>query len=218
MHPEGSVLIETGDTKVICTASVTAGVPPFREVETQGWLTAEYAMLPRSTNTRGHREAVTGKRNGRSAEISRMIGRALRSCVDMSLFPGWTVTIDCDVIQADGGTRTASVTGGCVALADAFQWMLEQDIITENPLREMVAAISVGIVDGETVVDLCYEEDARAHVDMTVVMSESGKLVEIQGTGEQAPFTFEQMMEMLEMAKIAICDLFHLQKKTLIRE
>jgi len=217
LHAEGSVLIETGNTKVICTASVQEGVPPFLTDSGKGWITAEYGMLPRSTETRMSREATRGKISGRTAEIQRLIGRSLRAVVDLTLLEGYTIQIDCDVIQADGGTRTASITGACVALNDAFEKMLADGKIEKNPLREWIAAISVGIVDGEPVLDLSYEQDSRAEVDMNVVMTESGKFVEIQGTAEEKPFSNEQLNAMLRLAKQGIKQLIKKQKDTAIK-
>jgi ribonuclease PH len=182
VHPAGSVLIETGKTKVICTVTVEENIPPFlRDQEIpQGWLTAEYSMLPGATNVRFRRER--GKTNSRSSEIQRLIGRSLRSVIDLTRLPGLTLLIDCDVIQADGGTRTASITGACVALYDAVQKLKQQGLVYEDPFLEWVAAISVGIVDNKVVADLDYEQDSRAEVDLNVVMTESGKFVELQGT------------------------------------
>ena len=213
LHPAGSVLIETGNTKIICTASVEEGIPIFlKEADPpQGWLTAEYNMIPGAPNTRFRRERT--KVGGRTAEIQRLIGRSLRSVIDRTKFPGYTIYIDCDVIQADGGTRTASVTGACVALNDAFEKMMEDGFIKENPLKEWVAAISVGIVNEEPVLDLCYEEDSRAEVDMNVVMTESGKFVEVQGTAETNPFSDDELKLMLKMAKKGIGQLIKQQKK-----
>ncbi|MDD3051506.1 MAG: ribonuclease PH [Candidatus Cloacimonetes bacterium] len=215
MHPYGSVLIETGNTKVICNVTVDQGVPPFLRNKQTGWLTAEYGMLPASTNSRMRREASAGKISGRTAEIQRLIGRSLRSVVDMTRFPDYTVLIDCDVIQADGGTRTASITGSCVALHDAFSRMLEEGKINENPLKEFIAAISVGIVNGEVVTDLDYENDSNAEVDMNVVMTESGHFVEIQGTAEKNPFTADQLRLMLTAAEESIKLLIAEQKKSI---
>ncbi|HHE39464.1 MAG TPA: ribonuclease PH [Candidatus Cloacimonetes bacterium] len=212
-HPEGSVLIETGNTKVICTATVQEGVPPFLSGKEQGWITAEYGMLPRSTNTRMNREAARGKISGRTAEIQRLIGRSLRSVVDLRILDGFTILIDCDVIQADGGTRTASITGACVALNDAFRKMIASNKIEKNPLQEWIAAISVGITAGEPVLDLSYEQDSQAEVDMNVVMTESGKFVEIQGTAEEKPFSDEQLKIMLRLAKKGIRQLIRKQKE-----
>lgn len=214
LHPAGSVLIETGRTKVICTVTVEENIPPFlRDQEIpQGWLTAEYSMLPGATNLRFKRER--GKTNSRSSEIQRLIGRSLRTVVDLTKLPGLTLIIDCDVIQADGGTRTAAITGACVALYDAVQKLQQQGLIQRDPLREWVAAISVGIVDGEVVVDLDYEKDSRAEVDMNVVMTESGKFIELQGTAEKEPFNDIQLEEMLSFAKIGIKDLIKQQKQS----
>ncbi len=212
MYPEGSVLIETGETKVICTATVQEGVPQFLSGKDQGWITAEYGMLPGSTNSRVNREAARGKISGRTAEIQRLIGRSLRSVVDLFFLDGYTIQIDCDVIQADGGTRTAAITGACVALHDAFLKMMESNQIDQNPLKERIAAISVGIVEGEPVLDLSYEQDSQAEVDMNVVMTESGKFVEIQGTAEEKPFSEEQLKMMLKLAKRGIEQLIKYQK------
>ncbi|MCK5052208.1 MAG: ribonuclease PH [Candidatus Cloacimonetes bacterium] len=215
MHPAGSVLIETGNTKVICTATVEKGVPSFlRDAEPkQGWLTAEYSMLPGAPNSRFRREHKGIK--GRTAEIQRLIGRSLRAVVDLNKFPGYQITIDCDVIQADGGTRTASVTGACVALYDAFCKMKESNQLENDPFKEWVAAISVGIVNGKPVVDLCYEEDSNADVDMNVVMTESGKFIEIQGTAEAEPFDDKELAIMLKEAKKGIKELIKYQKKVI---
>ena len=215
MHPAGSVLIETGNTKVICTATVEKGVPSFlKDAEPkQGWLTAEYSMLPGAPNSRFRREHKGIK--GRTAEIQRLIGRSLRAIVDLTKFPGYQITIDCDVIQADGGTRTASITGACVALHDAFSKMKESNQLEDDPFKEWVAAISVGIVNGKPVVDLCYEEDSNADVDMNVVMTESGKFIEIQGTAEGKPFSKETADSLLFLAQQGIEKLFRIQKETL---
>ena len=213
MHPTGSVLIQTGNTKVICTAMVEKGVPQFlKEADPpQGWLTAEYSMLPGAPNQRFKRER--GKTNGRSTEIQRLIGRSLRTAVDMTKFPGFTVQVDCNVIQADGGTRTAAITGACVAVKDAFNKMITDGLIIEDPFREWVAAVSVGMVNGEPVVDLCYDEDFHAEVDMNIVMTESGKFVEIQGTAETIPFSDEELKVMLKEAKKIIRQLIKFQKR-----
>lgn len=215
MHPAGSVLIETGSTKVICTATVEKGVPSFlRDAEPkQGWLTAEYSMLPGASDSRFRRERKGIK--GRTAEIQRLIGRSLRAVVDLSKFSGYQITIDCDVIQADGGTRTASVTGACVALHDALSKMKESNQLENDPFKEWVAAISVGIVDGKPVLDLCYEEDSNADVDMNVVMTESGKFIEIQGTAEAEPFDDKELAIMLKEAKTGIMELIKYQKKVI---
>ena len=212
-HPVGSVLIESGNTKVICTATIEEGVPQFlREADPpQGWLTAEYSMLPGAPNRRFRRER--NKVGGRTAEIQRLIGRALRVVVDLTKFPGYTMYIDCDVIQADGGTRTAAITGACVALNDAFNKILSEGRIEENPLKEWVAAISVGIVEGEIILDLNYDEDSRAEVDMNIVMTESGKFVEVQGTAEAEPFTNNQLKQMIGQARKGIKQLIDLQRK-----
>jgi ribonuclease PH len=213
LHPEGSVLIEMGNTKVICTATVENNVPSFLSNANSGWVTAEYGMLPRSTNTRIRREAAAGKITGRTAEIQRLIGRSLRSVTDLSLFPQYSILIDCDVIQADGGTRTASITGACVALYDAFRWMIQEEIITDLPLIEWVAAISVGIVDGQPVVDLDYALDSNADTDMNIVMTESGKFVEIQGTAERDPFSKTELDKLIGLAEINIKNLIAYQKR-----
>ncbi len=213
IHPAGSVLIETGKTKVICTVTVEENIPPFlRDKDpAQGWLTAEYSMLPGATNVRFRRER--GKTNSRSAEIQRLIGRSLRTVIDLTRIPGLTLFVDCDVIQADGGTRTASVTGACVALFDAVQRLKQEGLITEDPFLEWVAAVSVGIVDGKVVADLDYELDSCAEVDMNIVMTESGKFIELQGTAEKEPFDEDQLQQMLKMAKLAISQLITYQKE-----
>ena len=213
-HAEGSVLIEWGDTRVICTASVEERVPPFLRHTGKGWVTAEYSMLPRSTHTRTGRDS--GRGNGRTFEIQRLIGRSLRSVVDLSGFGERTIWIDCDVIQADGGTRTASITGAYVAIMDAFRKLVKDGVIERIPVRDSVAAISVGKVDEKVVLDLDYQEDSRAQVDMNVVMTGSGKFVEVQGTGEEAVFTKEEMDEMLRKAVKGIRELTKIQNKSLI--
>jgi len=209
---EGSVLIEVGDTKVICTASVENRVPPFLRNSRQGWITAEYGMLPRSTDTRMQREASRGRVNGRTHEIQRLIGRSLRSVVDLSKIGERTIWVDCDVIQADGGTRTASITGACIALFDALTYMRKNRDIDSMPLKDFVAATSVGIVKGQVLLDLNYSEDSRADVDMNIVMTGNGKFVEIQGTAEEEPFTSEQMQEMISFAKTGIDELIKTQR------
>jgi len=213
IHPAGSVLIETGRTKIICTVSIEDSVPGFLREKNppQGWLTAEYSMLPGSTDMRFRRER--GKINSRSTEIQRLIGRSLRTVVDLTKIPGTTIYIDCDVIQADGGTRTASITGSCVALYDAFKKLLDKGLITEDPLKEWVAAISVGVVKGKVVLDLDYEKDSKADVDMNIVMTESGKFIEIQGTAEAEPFSDDQLNSMLTEAKKGIEQLIKFQKQ-----
>ena len=214
-HAEGSVLIEFGDTKVICTASVENKVPPFLRGEGQGWITAEYGMLPRSTNSRMGREAARGKQGGRTVEIQRLIGRSLRAAVDLKALGEHTITIDCDVIQADGGTRTAAITGGCVALVDALNYLVAEKRLKKSPLKQMVAALSVGVFKGTPVVDLDYPEDSVAETDMNVVMTDKGGFIEIQGTAEGAPFVQEELDNMLVLAKQGIEKLFVLQNEAL---
>ena len=214
-HAEGSVLIECGDTKVICTASVDEKVPPFLKGKNQGWVTAEYGMLPRSTGTRIQREAASGKQSGRTQEIQRLIGRALRAVVDLQKLGERTIQIDCDVIQADGGTRTASITGAFVALHDAVSKLLKQKAIASSPVMDFVAAVSVGICQGKPVLDLDYQEDSACDTDMNVVMTGSGGLVEVQGTAEGEPFTREQMDALLELAQSGVRQLIAKQKTAL---
>lgn len=214
-HAEGSVLVEFGNTKVICTASVVEGVPRFMKGQGKGWITAEYGMLPRATHTRNDREAARGKQGGRTMEIQRLIGRALRTAVNLKLLGENTITIDCDVIQADGGTRTASITGACVALVDALNFMRAKGTIKTNPLNFMVAAVSVGIYKGTAVADLDYVEDSNADTDMNIVMTETGKVIEIQGTAEEAPFSFEEMQQMFDLGKHAIREIVDEQKRAL---
>ena len=214
-HAEGSVLVEFGNTKVLCNATVEDGVPRFMKGQGKGWVTAEYSMLPRATHTRSQREAARGKQGGRTLEIQRLIARSLRAAVDLKLLGENTIIIDCDVIQADGGTRTASITGACVALVDALTHLRAKGAIKANPLKHMVAALSVGIVNGEAVSDLEYTEDSIAETDMNVVMTESGSLIEVQGTAEGEPFTFDEMSEMLELAKHGLRELFDIQKTAL---
>ncbi len=214
-HAEGSVLVEFGDTKVICTASVENSVPHFLRGKGQGWVTAEYGMLPRSTGSRMNREASRGKQSGRTQEIQRLIGRSLRAVIDLSILGENTVKIDCDVIQADGGTRTASVTGACVALMDAITHLQKTQKIKSNPLIGMVASVSVGVYNGQPVLDLDYAEDSKAETDMNVVMNSDEGFIEIQGTAEGAPFTNEQLDEMLCLAKSGISDLLKLQQLAL---
>jgi ribonuclease PH len=213
-YAEGSVLVSTGDTKVICSASVENSVPYFLRGKNKGWLTAEYSLLPRSTQTRTIREAAKGKRSGRTREIQRLIGRSLRAIIDLEMIGERTIWIDCDVIQADGGTRTASITGAYVALYDAVQYMLEEDMINESPLKGFAAATSVGIVDGEYLLDLCYKEDVNAQVDMNIVMDEEGQIIEVQGTAEKDPFTREEMDKFMDLAEKGINDLIKEQKKS----
>lgn len=200
-HAEGSVLVEFGDTKVICNASVEESVPRFVKGTGKGWVTAEYSMLPRATHTRGSREAARGKQGGRTLEIQRLIARSLRAAVDLSAMPDVSITLDCDVIQADGGTRTAAISGACVALADAFEGLVKNGKLKKNPLKFMIAAVSVGIVGEDAVCDLEYVEDSAAETDMNVVMTEHGDIIEIQGTAEGEPFNFTQLDELLTLAK-----------------
>ena len=214
-HAEGSVLIEFGQTKVLCNASVVDGVPRFLKGKGQGWITAEYGMLPRSTHSRMNREAASGKQGGRTLEIQRLIGRALRAAVDLTKLGEYTITIDCDVIQADGGTRTAAITGACVALVDALRWLQEQGKLKTDPLKYMVAAVSVGIHEGLAICDLEYVEDSAAETDMNVVMTECGKIIEVQGTAEGEPFSQEELLQLLELAKGGIAELVALQKQAL---
>lgn len=215
MHAEGSVLVEFGNTKVLCTASVEENVPRFLKGKGQGWITAEYGMLPRSTNTRNGREASRGKQGGRTLEIQRLIGRSLRAAVDLKKLGENTITIDCDVIQADGGTRTASVSGACVALVDALSWLLEKKKIKNDPLIGLIASVSVGLYKGTPVLDLDYAEDSNADTDMNVVMTQQGGFVEIQGTAEAAPFTLEQQQAMLVLADKGIREIVQQQQQVL---
>ncbi len=214
-HAEGSVLIEFGDTRVLCTASVLEQVPPHLKGAAQGWVTAEYGMLPRATNTRGDREAARGRQSGRTQEIQRLIGRALRSVVDLGKVGERTIHLDCDVIQADGGTRTAAITGAFVALHDAVQVMLARRMIAASPVRDFVAAVSVGLYEGVPVLDLDYAEDAQCGTDMNVVMTGGGGLVEVQGTAEGAPFSRTEMEAMLGLAEKGIRELIAAQKAAL---
>ncbi|MEC8427386.1 MAG: ribonuclease PH [Pseudomonadota bacterium] len=214
-HAEGSVLVEFGDTKVICNASVEEGVPRFLRGQGQGWVTAEYGMLPRSTGTRMGREAARGKQGGRTVEIQRLIGRSLRAALDLSALGENTITIDCDVIQADGGTRTASITGACVALADAISYLKEQGKVKGEPLKRMIASVSVGIYEGAPVLDLDYPEDSNAETDMNIVMADDGGIIEIQGTAEGEPFSEAEFASMLALAKSGIAELNELQKLAL---
>ncbi|GLI38976.1 ribonuclease PH [Geobacter hydrogenophilus] len=216
-HAEGAVLVEFGDTKVICTASVEEGVPPFLRGKGTGWVTAEYSMLPRSTHTRSSREAARGKIGGRTHEIQRLIGRSLRAVTDLTLLGERSVLVDCDVIQADGGTRTASITGAYVALVDALHLLVERGTLPSLPIKEAVAAVSVGIVDGKILLDLNYVEDSAAEVDMNFVMTSSDRFVEVQGTAESEPFTVEQMDGMRVAAVEGIRKLFSIQNEALSR-
>ncbi|MBV8679150.1 MAG: ribonuclease PH [Aquitalea sp.] len=214
-HAEGSVLVEFGDTKVICTASVDESVPGFLKGKGKGWVTAEYGMLPRSTGSRMRRESAAGKQSGRTQEIQRLIGRSLRAVVDMEKLGERQIQIDCDVIQADGGTRTASITGAFVALHDAISGLIAQGKLTQSPLRDFVAAISVGIHQGEVVLDLDYLEDSDCETDMNVVMTGNGRFVEVQGTAEGEPFSAEEMASMMQLAKQGIAELIRLQRQAL---
>jgi len=212
-HAEGSVLIEFGDTRVICTASIVEGVPRFLKGTGQGWITAEYGMLPRSTGSRMDREAAKGKQGGRTVEIQRLIGRSLRAAVDLNKLGEYTITLDCDVIQADGGTRTASITGACVALADAIGSLRERKLIKGDPFRQWVAAVSVGIYNGVPVLDLDYAEDSKAETDMNVVMTEGGQFIELQGTAEGAAFAQAELLSMVDLASAGIRELIELQRQ-----
>jgi ribonuclease PH len=214
-HAEGSVLVCFGDTKVICTASAEKGVPRFMRGQGRGWVTAEYGMLPRSTGTRMGREASRGKQGGRTVEIQRLIGRSLRAALDLSLLGENTITIDCDVIQADGGTRTAAITGACVALVDAISYLQREKVVQEDPLLQMIASVSVGIYQGVPVLDLDYPEDSAADTDMNVIMGESGGFIEVQGTAEGAPFAREELNSMLDLAAEGISGLIGMQKEAL---
>jgi ribonuclease PH len=214
-HPEGSVLIECGDTRVMCTVSVEPDVPPFLKGRGQGWITAEYGMLPRATNTRSRREAAEGRQSGRTQEIQRLIGRSLRAIVDLKALGERTLRIDCDVIQADGGTRCASITGACVALHDAISWCRAQGLVLGEPLTDFVAAVSVGVVDGVPALDLDYAEDSACDTDMNVVMTGRGGFVEVQGTAEGSPFTRGEMDALVSLAEGGIRELIAAQKRSL---
>ena len=214
-HAEGSVLVEFGDTRVICTASVDEKVPHFLKGKGQGWVTAEYGMLPRSTGSRMNREAAHGRQGGRTLEIQRLIGRSLRAAIDLKALGERTITIDCDVIQADGGTRTASVTGGCVALYDAIAYLLKKSLLKTSPLRQLVASVSAGIHNGQAVLDLDYVEDSSASTDMNFVMDEQGGFIEIQGTAEGLTFSLDEMLAMTELARTGIRALIQHQRQAL---
>ena len=216
-HAEGSVLVEFGATRVLCAASATEEVPRWRRGSGLGWVTAEYAMLPRATNTRGDRESVKGRLGGRTQEISRLVGRSLRACVDYKALGENTIIIDCDVLQADGGTRTAAITGGYVALADALGWLQGRKRCKGDPLVASVAAVSVGIVDGEPRLDLCYTEDVAAQTDMNVVCTGDGRFVEVQGTAEREPFDRDLLDQLLDLAVGGCADLARLQREALGR-
>lgn len=214
-HAEGSVLIGFGDTRVLCTASVEESVPSFLRGRGQGWLTAEYGMLPRSTHTRSAREAARGKQSGRTLEIQRLIGRSLRAVVDLDALGERQIIVDCDVLQADGGTRTASITGACVAVHDALEGLVASGRLASNPMREFVAAVSVGIVDGIPVLDLDYEEDSSCDTDMNVIMTAAGGFIEIQGTAEGTPFDRFELDALLALAEQGIRELVQLQRSAL---
>jgi ribonuclease PH len=217
-NAEGSVLISIGNTRVICTASIEDRVPPFLKDQKKGWVTAEYSMLPRATHTRTLRESTTGRISGRTHEIQRLIGRALRSVVDLSGLGERTIWIDCDVLQADGGTRTASITGAFICLSDALRYALRNGLIEKSPLKDYLAAVSVGVVHGKPMVDLCYAEDSVAEVDMNVVMTGNGRFVEIQGTAEGVPFSRDSLDMLIKLAEQGIHNLIAIQKKYIEEE
>ena len=214
-HAEGSVLVEFGETKVLCNATVEESVPRFLKGQNQGWVTAEYGMLPRATNSRTQREAAKGKQTGRTMEIQRLIARSLRAMIDLKLLGEYTITLDCDVIQADGGTRTASITGACVALNDAINKMIADGKLKQNPIKSLVAAVSVGIVEGQAVCDLEYIEDSNADTDMNVIMTDDGRIIEVQGTAEGEPFSHEELLKLLELAKNGIATIIDAQRQAL---
>ena len=215
-HAEGSVLVEFGQTRVLCTASVQDGVPRFIKGKNQGWITAEYGMLPRATHTRHDREASKGKQGGRTLEIQRLIGRSLRACVDLKRLGEYTIALDCDVLQADGGTRTAAITGACVAMKDAIDWMVRHDKIRKAPEFQFVAAVSVGLYRDQPVIDLDYAEDVIAQTDMNVVMNEQGHFIEIQGTAEDGHFNRDQLNALLDLAERGIPQLIEQQKQAFL--
>jgi ribonuclease PH len=215
-HAEGSVLVEFGATRVLCTASVIDGVPRFLKGKNQGWVTAEYGMLPRATHSRNDREASKGKQTGRTLEIQRLIGRSLRACFDMKLIGEYTITLDCDVLQADGGTRTAAITGACVALKDALDWMVAREKLKKKIEFTYVAAVSVGLYRKQPVLDLDYAEDVLAQTDMNIVMSEHGKYIEVQGTAEDGSFSRDELNQLLTLAETGIKELVSLQKQQFI--
>lgn len=215
-YAEGSVLVETGDTMILCNVSIEDSVPYFLRGQNRGWLTAEYSLLPRATQSRNIREAAKRKLSGRTQEIQRLIGRSLRAIVDLDLMGERTIWVDCDVLQADGGTRTASITGAYVALVDAINFMLTEEKIEKNPIKGFMAATSVGIVDGVAMLDLCYEEDFKAQVDLNIAMTEAGKIIEIQGTAEDAPFTKDELDKLYALAEKGILELIEEQKLELI--
>lgn len=211
-HAEGSVLVEFGQTRVLCNASVVDGVPKFLKGKNQGWITAEYGMLPRATHSRCEREASKGRQGGRTLEIQRLIGRSLRACMDLKLLGENTIMIDCDVIQADGGTRTAAITGACIAMRDAISWMVSREKLRRMPVFHYVAAVSVGIYRGQPVLDLDYAEDVLAETDMNIVMNEAGQYIEVQGTAEDKSFDRNQLNTMLALAEAGIAELINIQK------
>ncbi len=217
-YAEGSVLVEFGNTKVLCNASVEEGVPRWLKGQGKGWVTAEYGMLPRATHSRTRREAASGKQGGRTMEIQRLIARSLRAVVDLEAMPEVMITVDCDVIQADGGTRTASITGASVALADAFAKLVADGRLKKNPMKGHVAAVSVGILGEDVLCDLEYVEDSAADTDMNVVMTEEGKMIEVQGTAEGEPFSHEQLLDLLAVAQKGIADIVRIQKAALAAE
>jgi len=217
-YAEGSVLVETGDTMVLCNVSIEDSVPYFLRGQNKGWLTAEYSLLPRATQDRNIREAAKRKLSGRTQEIQRLIGRSLRAIIDLDKMGERTIWVDCDVLQADGGTRTASITGAYVALVDAINFMLDEGKLEESPLKGFMAATSVGIVDGTPMLDLCYEEDFKAQVDMNIAMTEAGEIIEIQGTAEEHPFTRDELDQLYDLAEKGILDLIEEQKLELIGE
>ncbi|MDC9596852.1 ribonuclease PH [Xenorhabdus anantnagensis] len=214
-HAEGSVLVEFGDTKVLCNASVDEGIPRFLKGQGQGWITAEYGMLPRATNSRNAREAARGKQTGRTMEIQRLIARSLRAAVDLKKLGEFTITLDCDVIQADGGTRTAAISGACVALVDALNKLVADGKLKASPLKAMVAAVSVGIVEGEGRCDLEYVEDSAAETDMNIVMMDDGRMIEVQGTAEGEPFSHDELLSLLSLAKEGLETIFEAQRDAL---
>lgn len=217
-YAEGSVLIEFGETKVLCNASIDNSVPRFLKGQNQGWITAEYGMLPRSTHSRMQRESSKGKQSGRTLEIQRLIGRSLRAMIDLKLLGEKTITVDCDVIQADGGTRTAAISGACVAVIDAINALIASGELKENPIKGLIAAVSVGIVDGIPVCDLEYTEDSNAETDMNIVMTEQGKMIEIQGTAEGEPFSHQELQDLLTLAENGIQQIFTAQRLALQAE
>ena len=214
-HAEGSVLVEFGQTRVLCTASVNDGVPRFLKGKNEGWITAEYGMLPRATHSRNDREASRGKQGGRTLEIQRLIGRSLRGCIDLKILGETTITLDCDVLQADGGTRTAAITGACVAMKDALDWMVSREKLRKKLVFNYIAAVSVGIYRGQPVLDLDYAEDVLAETDMNVVMNEQGHFIEVQGTAEDGSFNRNQLNDMLGLAETGISQLIEIQKNAL---